>query len=57
MKELLGRNVTKNIGVTNEVYLRLRKEIAWGVFYGILQVAIALSLGSYILGFIRGLLK
>lgn len=57
MKELLGRNVIKNIGVTNEVYLRLRKEIAWGVFNGMMWFAIALSLGIYILGFIKGLLK
>lgn len=57
MKELLGRNVIKNIGITDEVYYRLRKEITWGVFNGMMWFAIAISLGSYILGFIKGVLR
>ena len=46
-----------NIIIHDEVYKRIRKEITWGVYCGMMWFAIALSLGSYIIGFIKGLLK
>lgn len=57
MKELLGKQKQVNIGISKDVWQTLRREVAQGVFNGLLYFCLAMAIGQYIVGFIKGLLK
>ncbi|MBQ9236269.1 MAG: hypothetical protein IJ184_07405 [Alphaproteobacteria bacterium] len=59
MKEILdrGKIPPRAIGISDEVYTRLRNEVAKGVFNGLLYFFWVMILGMYMVGFMRGLLE
>ena len=56
MKELLGKHEQLDVCVSKDVWRTLRREVALGVFNGLLYFCLAMAIGQYIVGFIKGLL-